>query len=168
MDELSEKIRICMPGKKGKALAVKLDGDLVCETSNGDKDDQWIFTDLYLPTEEKGYHVVSANYKLALDYNPKEGEQVSTTPYNGDNHTIWYISPENEIFCYDGDVKKYLWSLLGNLYVTHDEYLAENWKIVDLKGHDTQITEPKREIFIPCMLLLIFLMVAWVIYFKNK
>ena len=127
------------------------------------------FDDLNLPTEEKGYHIISANYKLAMDYNPKEGEQVTAVPYKGENHTIWYISPDNEIYSFDDDgEKKYLWSLSGSLYVTHDEHLAEGWDIVNMEGVDAKISEPKKMDFIvPLLILLIIIMILWVIYFRK-
>ena len=168
---LPEKIRICLPNKKGKALAITADGKLTCDNKNQDlKDDEWIFDDLNLPTEEKGYHIISANYKLAMDYNPKEGEQVNTVPYNGDNHTVWYISPNNEIYSFDNEgEKKYLWSLGGNLYVTHDEYLAEGWDIVNLDGAEAKIVEPKKtDLVVPFLMLLIIVMIIWVVYFRGK
>lgn len=167
---LPEKIKICLPGKKGKVLAVTLDGDVVCETKKGDiSDDEWVFKDLNLSTGEKGYHIISANYRFAMDYDQKTGEQVSTLPYKGRDHTVWHIN-NNEIYTIDRDgEKKYLWSILGKLYVTHDEYLAEGWQLVNLKGKNVKIEEEKKvDIIIPLLLLLILIMIIWVIYVRNK
>jgi len=164
-----EKIRICMPGKKGKVLALNVDGDVTCSTRGNDlKDDEWIFSDVDLPTEEKGYHIVSANYKMALDYNPKDGEQVNAVPYKGNDHTIWRISNNNEIYSFDNEgEKKYLWSLLGNLYVTHDEYLAENWELINLEGKEAAVVEPKKpDFFVLFLIVLILFLICYVIYVR--
>jgi len=169
---LPEKLKICLPDKKGKALAVNSNGEITCNAKkNKNQDDEWIFTEVKLPSQEKGYHIVSANSQMVMHYNPKDGEQISTVPYLGQNHTIWVINKDNEIYTISpkNGEKMYLWSILGNLYVTHDEYLSEKFSIVDLKGKTAQITETEKvDILIPLLILLILIMIIWVIYFRKS
>jgi hypothetical protein len=148
-------VKICIPSEKGKVLAALHDGALVCEESNEEsKDDQWLFVKvpeppaLVFPNAEiqqdgrDGYNIVSANFRLVMDYNPSTGEQISVVPYNevDRTHTIWHVTEDDEIFTYDRDGnRKYLWSVLGNVYVTPDEHLAETWKAVSLEGFDTPL-----------------------------
>lgn len=154
-------VKICIPSARGKVLAALHNGDLVCEGSEGgqSKDDQWIFVRTTEPPAQvfpnseitplpDGYNIVSANFRLVMDYDPSTGEQISVVPFNeiDRNHTIWHVTEEDEIYTYDREGnRKYLWSVLGNVYVTPDEYLAETWKAVSLEGFDTPLVAGNLE-----------------------
>ncbi len=196
MDYAPVPVKICIPLGNGreKVIAADVNGGVTCkrshadsDDSNGDanslKDDQWVFTRVpeYLlapipgiPVEKEGFNIISANFKLVLEYDPTTGEQISVAPYNeiDRNHTIWYVSLNNEIYTYDREGnKKYLWSLAGNLYVTHDEYLAETWKAIPMtEGHEGENLTPlsssrkSEEISGKILLLIIGVLFAYLMY----
>lgn len=145
-------VKICIPSEKGKVLAALHNGELVCEQENSG-DDQWIFVKVSQPPalvfqnaeildSGDGYNIVSANLKLVMVYNPSTGEQISVIPYNeiDRTHTVWHVTENDEIYTYDRDGnRKYLWSVLGNVYVTPDEHIAETWKAISLEGFETPL-----------------------------
>lgn len=154
-------VKICIPSNKGKVLAALHDGALVCEENSGDsRDDQWLFVKVSEPpvrvfpnaevlqSGEDGYNIVSANFRLVMDYDPTNGEQISVVPYNeiDRTHTVWHVTLDDEIYTYDREGnRKYLWSVLGNVYVTPDEHLAETWKAVSLEGFDAPLAEERAK-----------------------
>lgn len=142
-------VKICIPEQDGKVLTTNVDGSVSCGHSGiGSEDSSWILIKANSGNYEEilgpEYFIVSKNYKMTLDYDPSESEQIATIPFNNlKNHTRWHISEKNEIYTLDGDVKKYLWSAMGNIYVTHDEYLAEGWQAISLEGEE--IVSDKKE-----------------------
>lgn len=187
-----EAVKICIPSEKGKVLAALHDGALVCEESQGDsRDDQWLFVKalettvapaLVFPNSEiesppPGYNIVSANFKLVMDYDPSVGEQVSVVPYNeiDRTHTTWHVTEDDEIYTYDREGnRKYLWSVLGNVYVTPDEYLAETWKAVSLEGFDVPLesgggkdSQKSHSKWVILLLLLVAALLAYLFYRKR-
>ena len=182
-------VKICIPSDKGKVLAALHDGALVCEENNGDsRDDQWLFVKVSEPpvrvfpnaeieqSGEDGYNIVSANFRLVMDYDPTNGEQISVVPYNeiDRTHTVWHVTLDDEIYTYDREGnRKYLWSVLGNVYVTPDEHLAETWKAVSLEGYDTHLTNEvprpvKKNLAFWGLILVIIALLAYLYFRKSK
>lgn len=179
--------QICVPHGKGKMIAVTTEGEVKCQKDNGEIDRQFLFlpvpgsvlpedddaTDIHEQRREEdenrqGYYIVSANYSLALNYNPVEGEQIKAVPFGeSELHTIWYVSPDSEIFTLDQDgEKKYLWSALDNIYVTRDEHLAEPWVTKTVEGKKVNLAPEHGvdrmkilgwSIFVVILILLLFL-----------
>jgi hypothetical protein len=181
MNELKS-VKICIPSKKGKVLAALHGGLLVCQKGQEEsKDDQWLFVKVSEPpvtvysnseieNNSDGYNIVSANFQLAMYYNPSTGEQVSVVPYNelDINLTVWHVTENGEIYTYDRDGnRKYLWSLSGNVYVTPDEYLAETWKTVSMEGYDIPLSEKKETDGSPVFVIL-FILLLLLIFFAAK
>lgn len=179
-------VKICIPSSRGKVLAALHDGALVCEKPKDGqtKDDQWLFVRTPVASAQvfynseitplpDGYNIVSANFRLVMDYDPSTGEQVSVVPFNeiDRNHTIWHVTEKDEIYTYDREGnRKYLWSILGNVYVTPDEYLAETWKAVSLEGFDTPLVGnvEKENGSTYLVILLIAVILALLVYFFKR
>jgi hypothetical protein len=126
-------VKICVP-EQGKILAVSPDGNISCNEKHGYETD-WLLVKIdngsynNIITDE--YHIVSKNYKLTLEYDIEKGQQIIAEPFNHlKDHTKWNISQNNEIYTIKNGEKYFLWSALGNIYATHDEYLAENWQLL--------------------------------------
>lgn len=175
-------VKICIPSESGMVIAASPDGRLTCDIASGEaRDEHWIFVDVPISLvpgipDNRGFNIVSANFKLVMDYDPSTGEQVSVVPYNeiDRTHTIWHVSEDNEIYTYDtfGD-KKYLWSVLGNVYVTPDEHLAETWKAVSMEGFDLPLagnssTEREEKGWSGVYLLIIAILALLIYLFRAR
>lgn len=138
--------RLGVPSRRGEVLSVTINGRLFYDTPNGGSDDLWILAPPNTGFYSEGFYLVSANYRLAIDYKPERGEGLCTSPLTFQStHTIWYVTPDSEIFTIDHDgEKRYLWSILDSVYVTPDEHLAERWTAVSLEGYGVPLTPPKE------------------------
>lgn len=179
--KMGEIVKICLPLEKGKIIAASPDGTLTCDIPSGEaKDEQWRFIQVKvpfipgIPHTEPGFNIVSINYKLVMDYDPATGEQIAVVPYNEIDRTktIWHISEDNEIYTYDNEGnKKYLWSAMGNIYVTHDEHLAENWQAVSMEGFEIPMTDKnfsKKEKWSAWLLVFIVVFLIYLFYSRIR
>jgi hypothetical protein len=170
---LNEPFRLSSKSDRTKVLSVDSDGNIhYAPQTSTDNEILWMF--LLPPMGYNGYYIVSENLGWILSYDPSKTEQVMALPYvDGayETATLWSISSEGEIYTttMTGD-KKYLWTVLDGVYVTHDEHLAENWTLKTPTGRD--LTPPKS-IWSWCIWLLLIGLIGLLIYllyrkFQNK
>lgn len=144
------------PNEKGKFLSVDLLGNVSFEykaqegRAKTSIDQVWNVTEVSVEKMD-GFLLVSNMYKMALNYDPeRHGEKIHGKLFTGvtDGHTLWSFSDDEKNSLYEegaihpiytidslGD-RRYLWSLLGEVYVTPDEHIAESWTVVSLEGYD--------------------------------
>ena len=179
-----ESFCLTIPSEKGKVLTVNVYGKLNYDSPAKDTDCTWSFvrTQNYYMTDDEdqelqGYYLVSKKYNMALDYDPTAGELIRAVPYiegEGGNHTIWHVSSNSEIFTIDlagdGEHKKYLWSILDGVYVTHDEHLAEPWTAITSSGLISKLSEQKlsHTTWIIIILSIMLAIGVWRLYRHRK
>jgi hypothetical protein len=132
--------RLSVPSRDNDVLAVTIDGRLFYDKEDQGADDYWFLMPPNTGLYSEGFYLVSEMYRLAMDYKPEYGEGLKATPLAlTREHTMWYLTPDSEIYTIDSDgEKRYLWSILDSVYVTPDEHLAERWTAI-----------PKDDIYLP-------------------
>ena len=160
---LGSPFRLSVPSRQGEVLSVSKDGNIFySKPSCNEIDDSWTFEPPNTGFYTEGVYLVSSRYKLAINYRPECGECLSTSPLAFQSqHTIWYITPNSEIYTIDSEgEKRYLWSILNSVYVTPDEHLAEKWTAVSMEGYDIG-SQPQEKFtinpLIVCGVVLLFL-----------
>jgi hypothetical protein len=118
------------PSEKGKILSIE-NGKL-CHLPPGEGSSIW--TKKIVP---HGFHIMTLNKEHALHYDSSKDEEVKVVPTNFSNLTVWHSNENGEIYTQlPNNERKYMWTISDGVYVTPDEYLAENWKMVSLEGFD--------------------------------
>ena len=165
--------RLGVPSRKGEVLSVAIDGKLFYDAPEGGSDDSWIFAPPNTGFYTEGFYLVSSNYRRAIDYKPEHGEGLCTSPLTlQSSHTIWYITPDSEIYMIDSEgEKRYLWSILDSIYVTPDEHLAERWTAVSLEGYETPLVttgESKDDNLGTMAAIILLILVAVYLFYRTR
>ena len=154
------------PSEKGKVLGIE--DDKLCYLRPGDGETLWSTRKV-----GKGFHIVTAKGDKGLSYDPHVDEQIKILPKD-ELHTLWHANDAGEIYTkLPNGEKKYLWSMSDGVYVTADEYLAENWKMVSLEGFDMTSAVADRHaskrmpLWFWVVLMVLALGVVWVLL-KNR
>jgi hypothetical protein len=150
--------RLLGPSKDGKVLVVDESGKLWYDEPKDGVDADWTFIDCspHLNGEQSSSSeekepkcIVSKNLKMVIEYENSGDEQISAKKFiHADKHTHWYVSQDNEFYCLsnegeDEPTKKYMWSALDKLFITSDDFLAEQFKAISKEGHDF-LFSPKK------------------------
>lgn len=152
--------------EKGKVLAVNINGDVTYEYPD-DKSTDKLWTMKKEGDSEK-FYLVSSEYRMILHYSPNDGEKIYGMLQGsgaGEEPALWEITKDNSIFTIDknGD-KRFLWSILDGVYVTPDEYIAEQYTPIplniDYTSEDAPQNRPERVfifIWIALFILMLFM-----------
>jgi hypothetical protein len=118
------------PSEKGKVLGIRDNKLSYCAPGEDGCHTVW-----FPHSVDDGFHIIVVNTDLALHYDENADEQVKVVPR--EQATEWHITNDGQIYTdLKSGEKKYLWSISDGVYVTPDEYLAENWKMVSMEGFD--------------------------------
>jgi len=170
-NEVNGPFRLSVPSRKGEVLSVSADGNIFYNLPDQGADDSWTFEIPNTGFYTEGSYLVSSLHRLAIDYKQDCGECLSASPVTlQSNHTLWYVSPQSEIYTIDPNgEKRYLWSILDSVYVTPDEHLAERWTAVSMEGFDVGLSKPQNNTNNHWILILaIVVMLVCLIYLLIK
>ena len=170
---LGKPLRLSVPSKNGEVLSVDIYGKIFYDYADSGADDSWIITKPNITySKDDGFHLVSSQFRMVIDYKPEYGECLTASRYNRNGyHTVWYLTPDSEIYTIDqtGE-KRYLWSILDGIYVTPDEHLAEKWTAVSMEGYDigSPKPEPPPNDYTSLILIIILLFGIFFFIFRRK
>lgn len=108
-----------------------------------------------------------------LSYDPNIGERVGVTEHE-ENATEWSISDQGFISCLPplATLKKYLWGVGDDVYLTQDTHVRDKWRIIEEKGKDvTYHASTDKSFYIKIgigLAILVGLFVVWKCLSKNR
>jgi hypothetical protein len=149
-----ERVILSPPSDKHKVLNVDMEGRLTYENPNEADDYVWIL----VPgsSDARGYHVMSSKYNFYLtSFIEERGEEVFVQKFPT---TTWYVDKNGQLYYKDEltHTIKYLWEINGGLYLTPDDHVIENWRIVKL---DPPKEEEKKNYYMMLVWCLVLLMI---------
>jgi hypothetical protein len=150
------------PSEKGKVLGIE--NNKLRYILPGEGETMW-----KAHSAAKGFHVTTASGDRALHYDPSQDEEVKVVDIGTPLLTEWHVNEQGEIYTkLPNGNRKYLWSMSDGVYVTADEYLAENWKMVSLEGFDMTLDVADKHskglpLWVWILIVVLGLAILWVL-----